>query len=158
LPCIDFTDVSKEDITQILKIEEESFSRPWSYTSFLNELLCEQAFICAARHKNINGLTPIIAYTCYRIVENEMHILKIAVTNNWRRRGVGSLLLNKCLIEVSKKDVTAAFLEVRCANISAIAFYNKHGFTEIGRRPHYYINSDGNEDALIMMTVLKEET
>jgi len=158
LPGINFSAVSKDDIRDIMEIEVNSFSRPWSYISFLNELLCDHAFIYAARCKKISGREQIIAYICFRIIESEMHILKIAVENTWRRHGVASLLLDNYLKEVSGKKIEAVLLEVRHSNTPAIAFYDKLGFTLIGKRPNYYSNSNGNEDALLMTKVLKEAT
>lgn len=156
MPGLYFDTVSQDDIINILQIEEKSFSNPWSYTSFLDELHYDQAFIFAARHKKLDGFEHIIAYICFRIVEGEMHILKIAVENKWRRHGVASRLLDNYLKDVVRRKVDAAFLEVRHSNIPAISFYDKLGFTLIGRRPNYYSNSNGKEDALLMMKVLKE--
>lgn len=151
-----FNAISEDDINYILEIEGKSFSRPWSYTSFLNELLCPHAYIFVARHKNINGFKHIIAYLCFRVFENEMHILKIAVENKWRRNGIASRLLDNYLKDVTKRKVQAAFLEVRLTNVPAISFYYKLGFTLVGRRPNYYSNAKGKEDALLMMKDLKE--
>jgi ribosomal-protein-alanine N-acetyltransferase len=40
------------------------------------------------------------------------------------------------------------FLEVRESNQAAIAFYSKHGFAKMGRRPSYYRVPD--EAAIVM--------
>ncbi len=157
IAALDFCTISKNDINQILEIEKISFDRPWSHSSFVNELLCKQAFMYAAKRQNADDLDQIIAYLCFRLYENEMHILKIAVQHKWRRHGVASRLLERYLKDASKKT-EAAFLEVRFSNTPAIAFYNKLGFTLIGRRPGYYSDSNGTEDALLMMKVLKEAT
>ena len=39
-------------------------------------------------------------------------------------------------------------LEVRASNAAAIALYEKLGFRQVGRRPHYYLSPP--EDALIL--------
>ena len=85
-----------------------------------------------------------------------MHILKIAVKHSWRRLGVASRLLNNTVNELSNTDIHAAFLEVRLSNAAAISFYEKLGFTCIGKRHNYYSNSNSREDALLMKKVLKE--
>ena len=42
-------------------------------------------------------------------------------------------------------------LEVRPSNVSAIAFYKKHGYLQIGvRRGYYPADKGGREDALVM--------
>lgn len=154
---IDFGSVTKLDLGHILEIEKNAFSRPWSRTSFINELIQENAFLFAARHINLNDFIEIIAYISYRLYETEMHIFKIAVKDNWRRHGVATRLLDTCLKDVSRSKVDSAFLEVRVSNTPAIAFYGKRGFVSIGRRPNYYSYLNTREDALLMMKNLKEE-
>ena len=65
-----------------------------------------------------------------------------------RNQGFASNLLNT-LIE-NNKDTTKIILEVNENNKEALAFYKKHGFIEINRRPKYY--KDGN--AIIMEMIL----
>jgi ribosomal-protein-alanine N-acetyltransferase len=83
-----------------------------------------------------------------------MHVLKIAVTPQWRSLGIASWLLEKSLSVNKNKGIAKSFLEVRTSNIPAIGLYQKLGFKVIGRRPHYY--SDTQEDALVMINHLKE--
>jgi len=158
LAGIDIRAVAKDDLNDILFIENQSFQRPWNYISFVNELAIDQAFLFAARHTRTAGPDQMIAYICFRVLDDEMHILKIAVEHSWRRRGVASLLLDTHLNNGLKNNIHKVFLEVRDSNTAAIAFYNKRGFTCIGRRPNYYSNTNGKEDALLMMKVLKEAT
>ena len=153
---LQFDKISEKDINQIMDVERASFSRPWNRDAFSSELLCRHASIIIAKHK-WNGNQPnIIAYLCSRIFESELHILKVAVSRTWRRKGIASRMLDHYLNEASGQQIKKAFLEVRCSNIPAIALYKKRGFKSIGKRPDYYSNSDGNEDAILMMKYLKE--
>lgn len=154
---IDFNSVTKGDLSHILEIEKSAFSRPWNRISFINELIQENAFLLAAKHRNQNDSVEIIAYLSYRLYETEMHIFKIAVKDNWRRLGIASRLLDNSIKDISKKKVDNALLEVRASNIPAISFYSKRGFISVGRRPNYYSYSNAKEDALLMMKNLKEE-
>ncbi len=77
------------------------------------------------------------------------HLVSIAVLREYRRRGIGSALLEET-IRVMKHvyKVEAVFLEVRVSNEPAIRLYKRYGF-RVGRRiPHYY--RDG-EDAYVMV-------
>ena len=58
------------------------------------------------------------------------------------------MILNNLINEVSRKAAKNLFIEVRESNHSAVAFYEKSGFTQIGVRKGYY--SDTKEDAIIM--------
>jgi ribosomal-protein-alanine N-acetyltransferase len=79
---------------------------------------------------------------------HEMELLNLAVGPNWRRKGCASVLLNAALAECRSQGMRVVFLEVRESNKRAIAFYKKHGFSQAGRRPHYYSKPD--EAALTM--------
>jgi ribosomal-protein-alanine N-acetyltransferase len=83
---------------------------------------------------------------------DEAEILNLAVLAAWRRRGQASSLLAAALAQLRDRGVLRIFLEVRESNTAAIAFYNKHEFKAVGRRPAYYRNPD--EAALRMMASL----
>lgn len=153
-----FDRISEKDMNQIMDIERASFSRPWHHDAFFNELLCRHASMITVKHQYNGEYSDIIAYFCFRIFESELHILKIAVERTWRRKGVASRLLDNYLKEADGKNIEKAFLEVRCSNVPAISLYQKRGFKSIGRRPNYYSNSNGHEDAILMMKDLKEAT
>jgi ribosomal-protein-alanine N-acetyltransferase len=73
---------------------------------------------------------------------DEIHITNIVVKKDFRRTGIGKLLLEK-LIQIYK-NLT---LEVMHTNIPAISLYSKYGFKKVGIRKNYY---KGTHDALIM--------
>jgi [ribosomal protein S18]-alanine N-acetyltransferase len=75
---------------------------------------------------------------------DEAEILNIAVDPEWRRRGVGSALLN-AVIERARGEI---FLEVAEPNTAAISLYRKLGWTDAGVRPGYY--NDGTVNAVVM--------
>ena len=80
----------------------------------------------------------------------EAHISTIAMQPNWRRRGIGELLLAAMLDRATELEADMATLEVRVSNVTAQNLYHKYGFRQVGLRPRYY--RDSNEDALIMST------
>jgi ribosomal-protein-alanine N-acetyltransferase len=149
------TSVDPVDITPIMEIERQSFAWPWSRVSFLGELANRHAYSYMVKLSDDTHAERVIAYIFFRQVKEELHILKIAVTPAWRSRGIASGLLKKCFTTGLKRGATSAFLEVRASNASAMAFYRKKGFRQIGRRPNYY--TDTREDALVLMKNLKED-
>ncbi|MFC1817323.1 ribosomal protein S18-alanine N-acetyltransferase [Thermodesulfobacteriota bacterium] len=140
--------ITEADIDAILAIEEHSFERPWERLSFLNELSCKDAINFAVKYNDFNGHEQIIAYIYFRLVDAEMHILKIAVAPKWRCQGVATWLMNKSLALAEENDTRMAYLEVRPSNNLAIKLYTKLGFEAIAKRPNYY--SETSEDALVM--------
>jgi ribosomal protein S18 acetylase RimI-like enzyme len=74
----------------------------------------------------------------------EAEILNIAVDPSFRRRGVGSALLDT----VCREAQGVVFLEVAEPNAPAIALYTKRGWERAGMRPGYY--DHGNVNAVVM--------
>jgi ribosomal-protein-alanine N-acetyltransferase len=92
----------------------------------------------------------ILGYGGFWLMAGEAHISTIAVRPEWRRRGIGELLLVAMLDRAVELGGDLATLEVRVSNVSAQSLYQRYGFAKVGLRPHYY--SDRGEDALIMTT------
>jgi RimJ/RimL family protein N-acetyltransferase len=79
----------------------------------------------------------------------------MAVAGKWRRRGVGTALLEACLEWARGGDVHKVSLEVFAHNEAAIALYRKLGFAEEGRlRKHYRRASGELWDVVVMGKLL----
>ena len=83
-----------------------------------------------------------------RRIAFEAEILNLAVKPEFRRQGLGQALVHVVLERFCQDGALQVFLEVRESNHSAISFYRRLGFREIGRREGYY--SDPPEAALVM--------
>ena len=139
--------MSEKDIDPILKIEMASFHHPWSRHSFLKELSNNYSHNFVLRLENSFETYQIIAYLCCRLITGEIHVLKIAVHPDQRRKGTAYEFLNHCLADVHIKQAESATLEVRQCNTAAIGLYKKTGFAIEAQIPNYY--SDTRE-ALIL--------
>ena len=62
----------------------------------------------------------------------------IASDPAFRRRGIGSALLDELTEEAARRHAGSIFLEVRESNDAARAMYRKAGFVEKGIRRNYY--------------------
>lgn len=74
--------------------------------------------------------------------ETESRILMLAVKKEHRNRGIGTMLLNRFLVECVNRGVHLVSLEVRSSNLAGIRFYQRFGFMLIGRIPNYYSNGE----------------
>lgn len=95
-------------------------------------------------------LASIVGFAGLWLMVDEAHVTTIAMHPNYRRRGLGELMLASLVdiaYEIGARWVT---LEVRVTNYNAQNLYRKYGFREAGLRHRYY--SDNQEDALIMWT------
>ena len=69
------------------------------------------------------------------VAEHECEILSVAVSPEFRRRGVAKTLISELL-----RRNGAVYLEVRESNRAARALYQVLGFQEVAARPGYYSN------------------
>lgn len=93
-------------------------------------------------------LGEITGFLLARQAADEAEILNLAVHPANRRAGTATALLNAALENFRTRNASRLFLEVRESNAPAIAFYQKHAFRQVGRRPNYYRQPD--EAALIL--------
>jgi ribosomal-protein-alanine acetyltransferase len=133
-----------EDIAELVSIAEESSeSASWSKESY--EKLCSLEGFLAFVNEAAGGISGFVVG---RQVADEAEILNLAVRRQNRRRGEGHALLSAVLEQLHRRGVNKVFLEVRESNEAAIAFYEKMGFAETGRRPGYYREP---EEAAVLM-------
>lgn len=128
------------DLESILKIEEKAFPKsPYNrFTLLYYARTCPDNFLVYVSEDK--GLNKIVAYI---IFYPEGHIVSIAVHPAYRRRGIGTELVEEVL-KVTKGN---ASVEVRESNEVAKAFYVHLGFSLRTIIPKYY----GDEDALLMI-------
>ena len=75
------------------------------------------------------------------------HVISVAVMPEFRRRSIGSGLVERALSALSSLSADECFLEVRITNDPAIELYRKLGFEITRTIPRYYY--DGS-DAHVM--------
>jgi [ribosomal protein S18]-alanine N-acetyltransferase len=136
-------------------IHATGFTRGWTDGEIAQLLAREGTFGKAARPIGKKGVAGFILYT---LVAGEGEILTVATAPQWRRYGIGELLVKAALSHLSAERAEAMFLEVGENNQAALALYRKHGFAEVGKRQNYYAaaagaNSEGTQTgatALVM--------
>lgn len=140
---IDYRRMRAEDVPVISRLEEETFSMPWSAESFLQMIEKEDtAYFVAEEEGRILGGCGLL------LIAGEGNITNVVVAPEARRRGVATGLLTYLLSEGDRAGLRAYTLEVRVSNAAAIGLYEKLGFVSEGIRPHFY--DKPVEDALIM--------
>ncbi|ABF41316.1 GCN5-related N-acetyltransferase [Candidatus Koribacter versatilis Ellin345] len=81
------------------------------------------------------------------------HILTIDVDPYFRKRAVGTLLLNAAHERLAREGCHTVFLETAVNNVAALAFYKKHGYNIVRTIPRYY-HATGM-DAFLLSVALK---
>jgi [ribosomal protein S18]-alanine N-acetyltransferase len=134
-----------EDVPTVSRIDRLSFSLPWPEHSFLYEVTenrMARCFVAETEDKQIAAM--VVSW----IIVDEMHIATIATHPDFRRQGIGELILKEALQDALNAGARLAFLEVRATNEAAQAMYRKFGFKVSGKRLRYY--KDNGEDAILM--------
>lgn len=148
--------MTEHDLLEVVEIEEQSGLSRWGWAAYYAELQGgNRELMLVAKPLAVRGLDQhqVAGYIVARETAGELHVNNIAVRDQYRRRGYGSLLLGQVLDEARRKHAVTAFLEVRSGNSAAQSLYEKCGFKAIARRANYY--SDPLEDAVVMSLDLR---
>ncbi len=135
--------MTEEDTAEVAEIEKKCFSVPWSEKSFRDEIKNKLAVYFVAKTGG-----RCVGYAGFWNVSGEGGITNVAVLPEYRRRGVGSLIIEEMIHTANALNLELLTLEVRKSNSAAQRLYRKYGFDIIGERKRYY--SDNSEDAWIM--------
>jgi len=140
--------MTKEDLDQVLAIEQASFSMPWSKNLFLSEFRSPtvSTLMVALAEESVR---TVLGYIVFWLIDDEMHILNLAVTPACRRLNIARSLVLAALRLSLQKGAIRAFLEVRASNQAAQKLYSNLGFVGASVRRDYY--DMPVEDAVIMV-------
>ncbi|MBO3801127.1 MAG: ribosomal protein S18-alanine N-acetyltransferase [Thermoproteota archaeon] len=120
-------------LKKILEIENESFNNPYDeaiFKAFSSKH--PENFLVALFNKDVVG------YIMFDKLYNSGIIVSIAVSQRFRRKGIGGLLLTKALGKLKELGAKEVLLQVEVTNNSAISFYKKFGFNVEAILPNYY--------------------
>lgn len=144
-------DTRPEQLDDILLMEQQCFSVPWTHEQLMAQLSDFMHIFLAAEDENGRA----VGYAGLMYVLDEGYISNVAVSPDRRREGIADMLLTELYERAKAKKLSFLTLEVRESNIPAQSLYKKHGYTEVGRRKAYY--SRPKEDAVLMTCFLSEE-
>ena len=141
---MEIREIKEPDLDEIIRIEEDTFTEPWTREGFLSAMAMPRNRYLAA----VDDQGRILGYCGYYRSFEVAEITNVAVAGTDRRRGVGYRMLEKLIAMGTEDGVEAFTLEVRCSNEEAIRLYHRLGFITEGIRPRFY--SLPEEDAAIM--------
>lgn len=132
-----------QDIDQVVQIEEENFTLPWSKEDFEDEIKNPRAMYFVV---DLDG--NVVGFSGLWNILNEGNITNIAIKKEYQQQGIGTKLINTMMKQAKEEGIEALTLEVRISNVKAQHVYEKLGFQGVGNRKGFY--KQPNEDALIM--------
>ncbi len=137
--------LTRDDVDEVVALEEAAFTNPWTRAMYLAELENGGVSYCFLARDTDRRAVGFCSF--WRVVD-ELHINNLAVLPELRRSGIGSLLLSFVLNKGVELGAKRATLEVRRSNDPARLLYERFSFSVAGVRADYY--SKPVEDALVL--------
>ena len=138
-----FREMLVEDLEQVVEIEQNLFSVPWTKEGFLTYLMKKDTMFFVVEEKE-----RILGYCSMMTVLDEGDILNVAVRSDRQKEGIGQFLVDSMLRMAEMQGIKLVHLEVRQGNETARRLYQRLGFKEDGLRRNYYENPV--ENAVLM--------
>jgi ribosomal protein S18 acetylase RimI-like enzyme len=95
----------------------------------------------------VSPANPVAGFIVAEANRGSGHIITVDVIAAARRSGVGSLLLLAAEDRLRAGRCHSVELETAVDNVSALAFYKRHGYSVVKTFPRYYSNG---VDALVL--------
>ena len=134
-----YRNIEQADAKSAARLEKECLDTAWTEEQIRN--LPPQAFYMGAFCEN----TLCGVLSAY-FVADEVQIMNLAVSTDYRRRGIAFGLMERLLTQAKDKSCRFITLEVAESNKNAIALYKKCGFVPVGERKGFY----NGEKAILM--------
>lgn len=129
--------LEKGDVKTASEIEKSCLKTAWSEEQ-LKSLPENATYIVALCDGELCGIGSMYC------VFDDCEIMNIAVSEGFRKKGVASEILDNLILVAREKGCSTITLEVAVDNESAIALYQKFGFSEVGKRKGFYQSTDAS--------------
>lgn len=149
----------KEDLIPVMEINLKTLPEHYSdyfYESILNEI--PEAFLVALVsnvHVGYIMCKTEYGFSSFRRLGfvKKGHLVSVAVLPEYRKKGIGRILVDEAVKGIRSKKCVEMYLEVRCSNNGAVRLYEDLGFVIKQQLNSYY--RDG-EDAFVMAIELED--
>lgn len=142
---LSFRRLKQKDLYQAYQLDQLCFPQgiAYSFDTFLYFYFYIDHYSLVAEEGD-----KIVGFIIASIDRNKTsQIITLDIHPNYRRRKLGSQLLNRVEKHLYSRGVEYIHLQVGINNTPAINLYKKCGFAEVKRLPKYYLNKI---DALLM--------
>ena len=147
---LQLTNGGSADLDQVIEVMnaafDERFGEAWTRSQCAGILPMPGVRLMVGRHAD----GKMAGFSLQRTISDEAELLLLAVSPEFRRRGIGRVLLDQFMDNARNHDASRVHLEVREGN-PAVIMYRSAGFSVVGRRRKYYKGRFGGEfDALTL--------
>ena len=141
------------DLPEVIDIENKSFDFPWNEDDLLNVLNKEIARGVVV--ENPKNWEEILGFMIYNLHKNRLYILNLGVHPEYRRKGIGTAMVDVVKRKLLFQRRTRILLEVGERNLEAQLFFKSQGFRATSVLRNFY--DDTNEDGYLMEYNYKDE-
>ena len=134
-----------DDLPSIVALEQSApKAAHWTSDHYKARIQDQPGAACFLIAESGSQTSPrqLCGFLCARIVAGEWEIENVVVDPGLRRQGIGSQLIESLVMKWKASGGSALLLEVRESNAPARGLYERHGFSEVGRRASYYQNPE----------------
>jgi len=118
----------RQDLPQILEIEQSSFQCPWTKEEFI-KTLSQRTNVCLVIRKTSGTIEhDIVGYVIYELNKKYLNIINLAVHPHYVRFGIGSQLIDKLKrkLAIDKRRSLVAIISEY--NLTGHLFFRANGF------------------------------
>lgn len=147
-PAIRFAPLTAAWLDQLLPIEQQAYTHPWTRGNFIDAL--------AAGYEAqllLDGDDQLLGYFVAMTILDEVHLLNLTVAPAHQGQGWARVMLDGLALWSRQRQALWLWLEVRASNARARAIYEKHGYRQIAERKNYYPAADGQREHAIIMSL-----
>ena len=135
-----------DDLDAVISVEQSVYGHPWTVGNFKDALASGYAA------QRLLAGNPLIGYFVAMKVIDEVHLLNITVSLDYRSQGWAQMMLDALALWARGQGCEWLWLEVRESNHRAIHVYRSHGFKQVGLRKDYYPVGRGQREAALVMS------
>ena len=137
---ISFKQINQEDIDLCYELDSSTISL-WSKKQWANEFKKDGIKIFGVVIGNL-----LVGICVFHVVLDEAQINYFVISEKFRKKGLGSHLMNYLIKKCEELSLKKLLLEVSESNVTAERFYSRFDFSTVGIRKNYY--KDGSHALL----------
>lgn len=149
ITTIEFAKISDAIEISLISRNDIEYNLGWRYTpEKINKLIKSNEYnvvVCKVNER-------IAGFGVMQYMYEQANLTLLGVKFNYRRKGLGTKIVNWLEKVAETGDIVNIFVEVREQNENAIKFYNSVGFTKIDCVEGYY---SGIENGIILSKKIK---
>ena len=147
---IELKPLTPTGIAEVVALDKICLGGLWKKEAYLREIDSDKSTLLALHlaESRLRDRSKIIGMGCLWSIVDEAHITLLAIHPDYRRHGLGQLLLLALLEDAISRNLAWATLEVNENNLAAVNLYQKYGFQIAGKRRNYY--QPAGDDALVL--------